>query len=97
MRPIAKALAVLAAASVTAVSPICPAWAAQGTLSLSGNYYVNPTVGCYNTAGRPLAVSNGTDTPVQMFSDSNCRAKSLGVVQPGSTIFAEGGSVYVPR
>jgi hypothetical protein len=74
------------------------AWAAQGTLKVSGNTYTSPGKGCYTGKFWPLAVTNDTDTTVSVFADDRCKGDFLGTVDPrNSRVFEFGGSVYVPQ
>ena len=98
MRRVATALGALAVAGSLALGLSGSAWAAQGTLGVSGNRYTDPGQGCYTGKFWPLAVDNGTDTVVLVFDDGQCKGSVIGSVAPGdSRVFEFGGSVYVPE
>ncbi len=98
MRRAATVLGSLAMAGSLALGLSGSAWAAQGTLRVSGNTYTNPREGCYTGLFWPLSVENETNTTVFAFSDERCQGDFIGPVGPGSSqVFEFGGSVYVPR
>ncbi|MGC0419949.1 hypothetical protein [Embleya sp. AB8] len=98
MRRVAGAAVSVLAAGALVVSSPASAWAASGTLTVSGRTYENPAKGCYTGKYWPLAVNNDTDTVVYVFDDAECHGARIGVIAPGSSIVNEfGGSVEVPR
>ncbi|WP_406116393.1 hypothetical protein [Streptomyces sp. NBC_01014] len=98
MRRAATVLGSLVMASSLALGLSGSAWAAQGTLTVSGKRYNNPGEGCYTGNSWPLSVNNNTDTDVFVFSDDRCQGEQVGIVYSGSReVFEAGESVYVPE
>ncbi|MFC4560956.1 hypothetical protein ACFO4E_03690 [Nocardiopsis mangrovi] len=90
-----KRFAVLLAAAGLVLTSAVPAYAATGTLVLSGQTIENPS-GCYNAQRWPLIVQNDTDEPALIFNAPNCTGAVIQVVPPGGSATSEFGvSVYI--
>ncbi|MFI5757632.1 hypothetical protein [Streptomyces sp. NPDC051569] len=98
MRRTATALGSLVMAGSLALGLSGSAWAAEGTLTVSGQTYTDPAQGCYTGNFWPLSVNNETDTLVYVFDNDRCYGQPIDRLGAGdSRVFEFGESVRVPR
>lgn len=91
MRGLVRVLGTLGAGAVIALGMSQSAYAAQGSLTVSGNTYQNPS-GCYSGRYWPLIVQNDTDEYALIYDGQNCTGQVISVVPPGGSETQEFGS-----
>lgn len=97
MRYLGTILIALCAAAAAVIGPAGSALAAQGTLTVSGDRFVNPARGCYSGRIWPLSVDNHTNARVFVYDNTACQGTPSGAVDSGqSQVFEFGQGVYVP-
>lgn len=97
MRYLETVLIALCTTAAVLTAPGGSALAAQGTLTVSGNRYLNPVRGCYTGRTWPLSVDNRTNARVYVYDNTTCTGTPSGSVDPGqSHVFEFGQGAYVP-
>ncbi|MBF6331439.1 hypothetical protein [Nocardia transvalensis] len=97
-------VAAVAAAGVVGVLSAGAAHAAQGTVSINGTNYDNPT-GCIDPASAggnavngvqlQTIVGNSTDKLVEVYSGRNCTGSVVGKVDPNGVTMVPHGSLRI--
>ncbi|MGW0357306.1 hypothetical protein ACWDXV_24180 [Nocardia nova] len=84
----------VAAAGAFAVLGAGAAQAAQGTVTVNGQIYNNPT-GCIEPHAYQLTVGNSTDKVIEVHAGRGCTGPVIGKVDPASITMVPRGSLLI--
>lgn len=98
LRRVTTALAATTAACTLALAGPVPAFAATGTLTIDATTYQDPADGCLNVGGSAAPrhfIANDTDTPVVLYTDTDCQGRPVTLVMPDDGTFTAFESVRI--